>query len=144
MELAEGRWEDPKGQKVQTPSHSWHLKFAQSTFSLKVSSPSPALPLSFPTQDTSPHPNSRRWTLVLVPLAPQPQGPHTEVPWEAHVPALHTGLPGPPNGTTSGSEEHVLRSACCMGGFRCSQSGGRVPSPKAGLQIGSNTHMAHF
>lgn len=66
---------------------------------------------------------------MLVPLALQPQGPHTEVPWDAQVLAFHMGLPGPLTGTTSGWEEHLLRSACCVKGFECSRSGGRVPSP---------------
>lgn len=61
----------------------------------------PLLCLSLSPLRTPHHtPNSRRWTLVLVPLALQPQGSHTEVPWEAHVLAFHMGLPGPLAGTT--------------------------------------------
>lgn len=87
------------GQNAETPSHSWCLKVVQSTYLFEGSSRDllpPLLCLS-PSPHRIPHhtPNSRRWTLVLVPLAPQPQGPHTEVPGEHMCRPFTWGSQGP-------------------------------------------------
>lgn len=131
---------------------------AQSTIPLKAPLKTFSLPCSaFPSPCGTPHstPERGHWCGLLS-SADTARGHTQRASWEAHELAFPTGAPRALTGTSSRSEEHLLRSACRMKGSGCRArvvavggeegylSAKSSVSSHSGLQTARHSPTAHF